>query len=122
MKYRIVYLVLVLLLLVGGIVGGYLYRMVYAPNFLSAQSSVRIYIDDEATFEDVCQLVSDSAGCRSLASFRVLAGWRNYPQPVKSGCYASATGRNNLEVVRMLRSGHQTTVRIVTDNDVLRFV
>ena len=116
LKYRIVYLVLVLLLLIGGVMGGYLYRMVYAPNFLSAQSSVRIYIDDEATFEDVCQLVSDSAGCRSLASFRVLAGWMNYPQHVKSGCYAIETGMNNLEVVRMLRSGHQTAVRLTFNN------
>ena len=93
LKYRIVYLVLVLLLLVGG-----------------------VYIDDEATFEDVCQLVSDSVGCRSLASFRVLAGWMNYPQHVKSGCYAIETGMNNLEVVRMLRSGHQTAVRLTFNN------
>lgn len=116
LKYRLVYVVCALLLVVVAGVGGYLYRVAYAPNFLPTQSSVRIYIDEEATFEEVCQLLSDSAGCASLTSFRMLAGWMKYPQHVKSGCYAVETGMNNLEVVRMLRSGHQTAVRLTFNN------
>lgn len=103
--------------LIAGITGGYfLYSRIYKPN-LSLEPSVEpfLYIPTNATFDQICRLLSAS-GLTDTESFRWTAEKMNYPNKVKAGRYRLTDGMNNLELVRMLRSGRQVPVNVTFNN------
>ena len=115
LKQKWIYALIVAFALCIGGLGLYAYRLAYAPNF-TPNAPVRIYIHPEDTFDAVCQQLRDSAHCRSLSSFRLLAGWMKYPRYIKTGCYAIRPGMSNLEAIRMLRGGQQEAVELTFNN------
>ncbi len=101
-----------LLVIIIGTGASFLYYVLYKPNFALPQTKYIYIHEDFKDFETLCDLLQDSAGCQRIQSFRMLAGFRNYPQNMKSGRYAIDPGMNNLDVLNRLRLGNQTPVRI----------
>jgi len=112
-------IILGILILVGGGIAFYGYRMVLAPNF-QLQQTTYIYIDNSTDFDGVFQQVKDSTGVIHSGSFKQLAELLKYPSSIRTGRYAVEPGMNNLTLLNNLRRGQQTATRITFNN--IRFL
>jgi len=109
---KLILISLIFLAIVAGACGTIVYMILYQPNF-SVPETKYIYIyEDEKDFESLCKLLQDSAGCRQIQFFKILADYRKYPENIKSGRYAIEPDMNNRDLLNRLRFGQQTPVRI----------
>lgn len=93
----------------------YGYNMAYSPNF-DNKNTVYVYIDKDTGFGELCKVLSDSAQCKSLASFKRIASLMKYPENIKTGCYAVKPGSSNISLIRKLRNGQQDAIRLTFNN------
>lgn len=108
-------IVTVLLLLIAAVVAGAIVlRNIILKPFELEQTSY-IYIDKNQDFEQVVAQL-DELNMPSEKVFRLLAERMKYDIGVKSGRYAIKNGMNVLDVIRLLRSGNQTAVRLTFNN------
>ena len=113
---KLLFISLFLLTLVAGVSGILLYKMLYQPNFFVSETKY-IYIgENDKDFESLCRLLQDSAACRSIQFFKTIAGYRKYPENIKSGRYAINPEMNNRALLNRLRLGQQAPVRIMFNN------
>ena len=106
---------LLLILAVAGC-GTTAYLLLYHPNFTLSETKYVYIYEDNKDFGLLCEILSDSAGCRYIRSFRWLADYRKYPENMKSGRYAIDPGMTNQALLNRLRLGQQTPVRITFNN------
>lgn len=104
----------VAVILLAGI-GFYGYRLVLAPNF-GCPKTVYVYINNDRDFDDLCRQLKDSAGCRSMNTFKQLASLLEYPAAMRTGRYAVCPEMNNLALLNSLRRGHQAATRLTFNN------
>lgn len=90
--------------------GFWCYRIVWAPNF-HPDTPVYIYIDEKKDWKELCKNLEDSASCMHINSFKMLAGWMNYSEHLRTGRYRVNPKMSNLELIRTLRNGQQAAVR-----------
>lgn len=90
----------------------YGYQMVYAANFNVEKEDSFFYIPTGATFKDVQNLVNKKEIVGNLVAFSFMAKLMDYDKSVKPGRYLIKKDMNNLEAIRMLRSGDQKPTRI----------
>lgn len=95
--------------------GTWAYRILWSPNF-QPNEIVYVYIDQNKNFDALCKLLVDSANCKNIANFKLLARWMKYPENMKSGRYAVVPNVNNLTLLKDLSRGHQTALRITFNN------
>lgn len=112
-------LILGVLILVGGSVAFYGYRLMWAPNF-QPQQTIYIHIDNNTDFDKVYQQIKDSTGVIYAGNFKRLAELLKYPSSIRTGRYAVNSGMNNLTLLNNLRRGQQTATRITFNN--IRFL
>ena len=107
-------LLLFVVVTMGG--GAAVYYLLYQPNFdISETKYITIY-EDQKDFESLCKVLQDSAGCHRIHLFKILAGYRRYPENMKSGRYAIDPDMSNHRLLNRLRLGQQTPVRITFNN------
>jgi UPF0755 protein len=102
------------LLLLASAAGIYAYRTVFEPIKLS--ETVHIYIYNDANYEDVVGMLDKKVGLPSERVFRLLAERMNYPNMVRPGRYAIQDGMTMPDLIRILRSGKQTPIRLTFNN------
>jgi UPF0755 protein len=104
-------------LLCSSVITGYaLYRRIYSANVKTGDDGHPfLYIPTGSSYEQVCDLLA-RGGLQNMASFKWLAGKMHYPNRVNPGRYRLTDGMNNLELIRMLRQGRQTPVKVVFHN------
>lgn len=105
---------LLMLVLTGAIMGG-AWQIAFAPNFENKET-VYVYIDNDKDFKNLTQQLVDSAGCKNLSSFVLLAKLLNYPEQMKTGRYAITSGMNNMDLLKDLRQAHQSAVKLTFNN------
>jgi len=89
----------------------------FVPNiFPHSDEKAFLCIPDSSTFNDVTKILSKDARVMNLSSFKQVAGILHYGTRIRSGRYALKTGMNNFQLVRLLRSGRQTPVRLTFNN------
>ena len=89
----------------------------FVPNiFPKSTEEAFICIPDSSTFKDVTVLLSKDARVLSISSFKQVAGFLHYGAKIRSGRYALKAGMNNFQLIRILRSGRQTPVRLTFNN------
>ncbi|HTN44801.1 MAG TPA: endolytic transglycosylase MltG [Flavipsychrobacter sp.] len=86
-----------------------------------------LYIKTGSSYEDVKKNLKTNGFIKDLWSFDILASKAGYPQKIKAGKYRITGGMSNYQIVRMLRSGRQTSVKMVikklrTKQDFIFFV
>lgn len=87
------------------------------PNiFPKTDEKAFICIPDSSSLNDVTQLLEKDATVLSMFSFKQVAGLLHYGTKIRSGRYALKSGMNNFQLVRLLRSGRQTPVRLTFNN------
>ena len=73
-----------------------------------------LYIpSNDATKEQVLQLMQKDSMIRNTSSFKWLAERMNYWKQVKPGKYKIESGSSVLDIIRLLRNGKQTPVNLV---------
>lgn len=113
-KRKIVVGLILFLLIMAVATGVYVVRSTILKPF-ELQETEFVYIDRQKDFEKVVSQLND-IGMPSEKIFRLLAERMNYDENVKSGRYAIENGMNTLDVIRLLRSGNQTAVKLTFNN------
>ena len=113
---KIIICIILILMIIGSIYTYRFYEYIYSVNLsVTQEDEPFLYIPTNSTFDDVC-LRLEEAGLHDVESFRLVAGRMNYPKKVKPGRYRLIDGMNNIELVRMLRSGRQIPVKVTFNN------
>ena len=105
-----------LLLLIGvaiifGTIALTFYNKIYATN---TTEETTIYIPSNTDFDAVVEILSPAL--KNESSFVWVANKKNYPNTIKSGKYQLKKGMNNNDLVNLLRSGNQVTVKLSFNN------
>ncbi|MCQ2375623.1 MAG: endolytic transglycosylase MltG [Salinivirgaceae bacterium] len=79
---------------------------------LQGRQTAYIHIPKNAKFNDVVKLLTDSAFVTNIESFKWVADLKKYPTKVKPGRYKIRNGMSNNQLIDILRSGKQETIRI----------
>jgi UPF0755 protein len=113
----IIFVVIGLLVVVGGLLSIRGYRWFIQPNvFPSDKEYDYLYIPTGASFDDVVQLLTFREWLNDSQSFVAVAKLMGYDKLVKAGRYRIESGMSNYGVVMLLRSGHQTPVQFTFNN------
>ncbi len=104
-------LIFSLLIVIGGVLAFNFYGKIYKPN---TTKEGFIYIPTKSNFEEVENLVRPFL--KRVKPFVWVAKKKNYPNTIKSGKYHITKGLNNNELINLLRSGKQTTVKLSFNN------
>ena len=94
----------------------YGYQMLFASNFQVEAESRVLEIDKNESFKSLQNKLYDDHYLNDLVSFSFLARLMDYDKAIKSGRYLIKSDMNNLEVIRMLRAGIQTPVKVTFNN------
>lgn len=108
---KLLLLIFGLLLVIGGVLGFSLYNKIFGSN--TVQEGF-LYIPTDSDFKEVENLARPFL--KRVKPFVWVAEKLNYPEAVKPGKYKISKDMSNFELVRMLRSGKQTTVNLSFNN------
>lgn len=100
-----------LLIATGSILAYNYYNKIYKPN---TTREGFLHIPTNSNFKDVENLVRPFL--KRVNTFKWVATKKNYPNTIKPGKYHISKGLNNNELVNLLRSGKQTTVKLSFNN------
>lgn len=88
-------------------------RTIFKP--FNIEETSYIYIDKERNYENVISQLK-KANLPSEKMFRILSERMNYPTKIKTGRYAIENGMTMPDVIRMLRAGNQSPVKVTFNN------
>lgn len=94
----------------------YGYQMVFSANFLVEGEKKVLTIEEDETFKSLQNKLYDEKYLNDLVSFSFLAKMMGFDKSIKPGKYAIHPNMSNVDVIRLLRSGVQTPVRITFNN------
>ncbi|MDR3652491.1 MAG: endolytic transglycosylase MltG [Paludibacter sp.] len=95
----------------------YFAYILFAPNiFPRSHEKAYLCIPDSSTFNDVTKILEKDANVLNVSSFRQVAKLLHYDRKIRSGRYALRLGMNNFQLIRILRSGRQTPVKLTFNN------
>lgn len=95
----------------------YFYQAFFSPNALTDKDSpYTLYIPTNATFQMVLDSLYDNQVIQEALTFGFVSKTMGYQEAVKPGKYTIQPKMNNLNLVRLLRSGAQTPERITFNN------
>lgn len=113
-KYVVIFMLVFTILLSS--FSFYGYQMLFSPNFQVEAESRVLEIDKNETFKSLQNKLYNDHYVNDLVSFSFLARLMDYDKAIKSGKYLIKADMNNLEVIRMLRAGIQTPVKVTFNN------
>ena len=108
---KLVLLITLLLVIIGGFLTFNLYNKIYAPN---TSKEGYLYIPTNSSMEQV----EDSLRpfLKRVKPFVWVAGLKNYSNTIKPGKYFISKDLSNNDLVDLLRSGNQTIVKLSFNN------
>ena len=117
-KKRNIYLVLLISVSVITIsMSFYFYQVFFSPNILTeTDQKYALKISSNAVFKTVSDQLYDDGVVTDILSFSFVAKALGYQEGVKPGLYILDPKMTNLQLVRKLRSGNQSPVRITFNN------
>jgi UPF0755 protein len=107
-----------LVFLIGGSVLGisltfYFYQVFFSANTLvESDKAYLLKIPSNSVYKNVVNQLYEERVINDAVSFSFVAKILGYQEAVKPGLYQIEPKMNNLQLVRMLRSGQQTPVRV----------
>ena len=111
-------------LVVALLMGLYLF---FVPNTGAFSQGEFLYIHTGATYDEVAIELKEKGFVRDINSFHLLAKNAGLKDKIRAGKYQIKKGMSNYSIVRLLRSGRQTPVKLVinklrTKKDFIRLV
>lgn len=111
---KIVLVIIVVAIAVGGYVGFDVYKKIFSPNIKVVKDYVNI--PTGSTFDDVKRILTEQQIVLDTASFNWVAKQMKYTTNIHPGHYKLQPGMSNKELVSLLRSGRQTPVKVTFNN------
>ncbi|MES2419371.1 MAG: endolytic transglycosylase MltG [Bacteroidota bacterium] len=111
---KIILVVIIIILAVGGFYGLKLYNRYFAPNINSNEQY--LYLKTGANFDDFLINLEQKAVLNNLNSFKEAAGQMNLPASLKPGRYRLKVGMNNRTLINKLKAGNQDPVSLKFQN------
>lgn len=108
---RIILILLITCLLIGGTSAGLVYYYLFAPQFHPEQT-VYVYIDRDDTVDSVYHKIKETGNPNQFAGFRYIAEYKKYPNRIRTGRYAINPQDNAYHLYQRLAGGFQTPVRL----------
>ena len=105
---KIILLLVVILILVGG----YAAWQIFGPT-VKAPADKYFYIKTGATYNDVVAGLKEQKIINSPFFFNKLSSQAGYPEKVRAGRYEINAGMSLYNLIRMLKAGKQSPVRLV---------
>lgn len=105
-------LVFALFLFVSGI---FVYNKIYSPAF-GIEEPTYIYIDREKNYAKLLDDLDSVVHLKNIHLFNQIAKMMDYPKNMRSGKYEIRPEMNYLDLVRKLRSGAQTPIKLTFNN------
>lgn len=117
-KRKNIYLVVVIAFSVMTIsMSFYFYQVFFSPNALiDSDQNYTLKIGSNETYKTISTRLYDDFVVNDLVSFGFLAKILGYQDEVKPGLYIITPKMTNLQLVRLLRSGKQTPIRVTFNN------
>ena len=109
------FLTLAIFILIIGIIAGTLFIKIVSPAF-KIDKITYLYIDEKKDYEALLSQLKIQSPIKDIHLFEQLASIMKYPQNIKSGKYEIKPQLNYLKLIRMLRSGNQTPVKLTFNN------
>jgi len=91
----------------------YLGFRVLAPNTKPFSDQKYFYVRTGSTYHEVLEALQRQGIIKNIRSFEWLARQLDYPSHVHAGKYRIRAHMSNLEIIRLLRSGRQTPVKLI---------
>jgi UPF0755 protein len=110
-KKKIILLIISLLLLVGGVFTYNTYTKIYAPNTIKEGA---VFIKTNSTLKELENEISPYL--KHVASFIWVANRKKYNKNIRAGKFTIPKGISNNDLINLLRSGKQTPVKLVFNN------
>lgn len=95
---------------------GYLYIKSIVSSGFNLHETVYIKIDEKKDYQSIKEQLQNVAYINSISNFEKVANFLDYPENIKSGQYAIKPNMSALEVVKLLKSGQQTPVKLKFNN------
>jgi len=114
-RKKMVFGTLALIILIVAVVIVTPYIKITSPAFKTSEIT-EIYIDDKKDYDDILNQLETKLKIKDIRLFEKLASYMKYPQKIKSGRYEIKPKMNYLDLVRMLRNGNQTPVKLTFNN------
>ena len=109
---KILAVVLVILVCLGGFSAWQFYSMIYKSNVGIGTDGQYFYIPTGSTYEQVSNALVEENIILNQASFDWVSEQKKYKLNIKPGRYKLEAGMSNNELVNLLRSGEQEPVRV----------
>jgi UPF0755 protein len=94
----------------------YFVYILFIPNiFVKSESSNYLLIPDSSTYSDVTKILEQDARVLNLSAFNQVSYLLRYDK-IRPGRYKLSSGMNNFQLIRILRSGRQTPVKLSFNN------
>lgn len=103
------------LILIGGILTTVVYNYAFSNN-INSSKNIQIRIPTGSKYEDVLVILKEQNVLKNYTSFDLLAKRMNLNKKVYPGNYVFKPGMNNKDIIRMLRGGLQTPVKVTFNN------
>ena len=87
--------------------------LVFGPNTGKMTQGEFLYIHTGANYDQVAASLEEGGFINSMTTFRLLARVLKLPTHIHPGKYRITKGMGNYNIVRLLRSGRQTPVKLV---------
>lgn len=95
---------------------GFVYFLFFKPNVLTGDEKFTyLYVYDSDTKKDVFDQLKQQSTVKHPSSLLQVASLLKY-EKIRSGRYKVENKMNNLEIIRMLRSGNQTALQLKINN------
>ncbi len=95
----------------------YMVFIFFAPNIKKkTEDKAFLRIPDNSTYNNVIDSLEENANVFTLFSFRQASKLLRYGNKIRPGLYELKNGMSNFELIRKLRSGNQTPVRLTFNN------
>ena len=100
--------------IIAGVMGFQKYQDVFSPSVPQKLADTHINIPTNSSFEEVVIILKDRQLIKKEAAFRWVADYMKYPRSsMRSGRFEIQPGWSNYELIRHLRGGKQTPVKVV---------
>ncbi|RZJ81746.1 MAG: endolytic transglycosylase MltG [Flavobacterium sp.] len=111
---KIVLVIAIIVLAIGGYFGLNIYRTYLSANITGNQKY--IYIKTGTTYDEFLNYLETKDALNSMVTFKEAAGKMNLAKSLKPGRYAIKVGMNNRTLVNKLKSGNQDAVQLKFQN------
>ncbi|NNE29154.1 MAG: endolytic transglycosylase MltG [Saprospiraceae bacterium] len=116
--WRKIGIVILLLACIGGYTGWVYYSGIYDPIVPKDLEEEILTIPEGTSFKGLMDLMHSQGQLIDTSDFSWLASKMNYKKdPVRTGRFKLKAGMSNIELIRHLRAGPQSTVRVVLHNE-----